>query len=219
MIETKGYNSVVPFSLTQGFFPLMSDLATWYYVGSFGQLGPLTKEQLEELIEGGVIEKQTYVWRAGMGDWLPASSVPELTGAFQAIEPFASPPPTPSPMQPMQPMPPMEQRQGSAQPNYAQPMQQIPPMQAQGNYPRPSYGYHMPANMPRSDKSRTLSGVLQLLVPGVGRIYMGYSALGVIQLIAAIITCGTLHVWSIIDGVLILSGQVRLDGYGRALED
>ena len=111
----------------------------------------------------------------------------------------------------MQTIPPI-----GAAPSYSQPMQ---PMQTQANYPRHAYGYHMPANMPRSDKSRTLSGVLQLLVPGVGRIYMGYSALGVIQLIAAIITCGTLHVWSIIDGVLILSGQVRLDGYGRALED
>ena len=194
----------------------MSDLATWYYVGSFGQLGPLTKEQLEELIEGGVIEKQTYVWRPGMNDWLPAASVPELTNAFRAMEPFASPPPTPN-SAPMQTIPPL-----GAAPSYsqsAQPMQPMQPFQAQANYPRQTYGYHMPANMPRSDKSRTLSGVLQLLVPGVGRIYMGYSALGVIQLIAAIITCGTLHVWSIIDGVLILSGQVRLDGYGRALED
>ena len=189
----------------------MSDLATWYYVGSFGQLGPLTKEQLEELIEGGVIEKQTYVWRPGMGDWLPASSVSELMNAFQAVEPFASPPPTPAPMQTIPPI--------GAAPSYSQPMHPMQPMQTQANYPRHTYGYHMPANMPRSDKSRTLSGVLQLLVPGVGRIYMGYSALGVIQLIAAIITCGTLHVWSIIDGVLILSGQVRLDGYGRALED
>lgn len=184
----------------------MSDLATWYYVGSFGQLGPLTKEQLEELIEGGVIEKQTYVWRPGMSDWLPASSVAELMGAFRLVEPFAAPPPTPSPMQTIPPL-------NSGPANYPS------TMQPQANYPRPVYGYQMPAHIPRSDKSRTLSGVLQLLVPGVGRMYMGYSALGVIQLIAAIMTCGTLHVWSIIDGVLILSGQVRLDGYGRALED
>ncbi len=183
----------------------MSDLATWYYVGSFGQLGPLTKEQLEELIEGGVIEKQTYVWRPGMGDWLPANSVPELSGAFRAMEPFAAPPPMPSAMPTV---PPMSPSQGYA-----------PPMQAQAQYPRPNYGYQMPAYIPKSDKSRTLSGVLQLLLPGVGRIYMGHAALGVIQLVAAFMTCGALHVWSIIDGVLILSGQVRLDGYGRALED
>lgn len=185
----------------------MSDLATWYYVGSFGQLGPLTKEQLEELIEGGVIEKQTYVWRPGMNDWLPASSVPDLMNAFRAQEPFSAPPPTPSATSSLPPI-------GYSAP--PQPMLQTSP---QAPYPRPQYGYGMPANIARSDKSRTLSGVLQLLVPGVGRMYMGYSALGVIQLIAALMTCGTLHVWSIIDGVLILSGQVRLDGYGRALED
>jgi hypothetical protein len=185
----------------------MSDLATWYYVGSFGQLGPLTKEQLEELIEGGVIEKQTYVWRPGMSDWLPASSIPELFAAFREMEPFAAPPPSPAPMQTMPSMP------AGNSPSVAF------PGPANAQYPRPAYGYQMPANIARSDKSRTLSGILQLLVPGVGRIYMGYSALGVIQLVAALMTCGALHVWSIIDGVLILSGQVRLDGYGRALED
>jgi hypothetical protein len=38
-------------------------------------------------------------------------------------------------------------------------------------------------------------------------------------MILAIMTCGFLHIWSIIDGVLLLSGQVRLDGYGRALDE
>lgn len=184
----------------------MSEIASWYYVGSFGQLGPLTKEQLEELIEGGVIEKQTYVWRPGMNDWLPAGSVPELSKTFSIMEPYSAPPPTP----PTPSMPPAQMAAPSPQPFAPIPNQ---------NLPKPTFGYTLPAGIPKSDKSRTASGILQLIIPGAGRIYLGYSALGVIQLVMAIVTCGTLHIWSIIDGVLLLSGQVRLDGYGRALED
>ena len=73
--------------------------------------------------------------------------------------------------------------------------------------------------MARSDKSRTVAGILQILIPGAGRIYLGYAALGVIQLFLAIFTCMLLHVWSIIDGILILSGEVRIDGYGRSMDD
>src|SRR5579859_2938673 len=38
----------------------------WYYIGHYGQLGPLTREQIDELVTGGVISRDTYVWRAGM---------------------------------------------------------------------------------------------------------------------------------------------------------
>lgn len=71
--------------------------------------------------------------------------------------------------------------------------------------------------MPRSDKSRTTGGVLQLIVPGIGRIYLGYPAIGVLQLILT--PCGVGWLWSIIDGVIILAGGVRMDGYGRQLND
>jgi TM2 domain-containing membrane protein YozV len=187
----------------------MSEAASWYYVGSFGQLGPLTLEQMEELIEGGVIEKSTYVWKPGMNDWLPAGNVTDLLKSFSLIEPFASPPPVPGNL------PPTAQSMPTAVPGMNQPMG-MPPMQTVSIQ---SYGHTRSLHLPRSDKSRTLSGILQLLFPGVGRMYMGYAALGVIQLVFAIGTCGLLHVWSMIDGILILSGKVRIDGYGRILED
>jgi TM2 domain-containing membrane protein YozV len=70
-----------------------------------------------------------------------------------------------------------------------------------------------------SDKDRTTAGLLSIIIPGGGRFYLGYAALGTIQLMLTFVTCGFLHVWSIIDGVLMLSGQVKIDGYGRKLED
>ncbi|MBI1332756.1 MAG: DUF4339 domain-containing protein [Armatimonadetes bacterium] len=182
----------------------MSEAAAWYYVGSFGQLGPLTLEQMEELIEGGVIEKSTYVWKPGMTDWLPAGHVTELLNSFKIMEPFASPPPIPGSTPPVSsPTPPQE---GASIPGYRSVSMQ-------------TYGVNRTLVLPKSDKSRTLAGILQLLCPGLGRMYLGYAALGTIQLILTPITCFTLYLWSVVDGIMILSGKVRIDGYGRALED
>jgi hypothetical protein len=70
----------------------------------------------------------------------------------------------------------------------------------------------------KSDRSRTAAGILQIVLPGVGRMYLGYLAYGIIQLFLAIF-CGVGWIWSIIDGIVMLSGGVRLDGYGRQLVD
>jgi TM2 domain-containing membrane protein YozV len=60
---------------------------------------------------------------------------------------------------------------------------------------------------------------LQLLpiVGGLGRIYLGYTALGVLQIVASF--CGIGYIWSIVDGILMLTGQVKYDGYGRSLPE
>ena len=69
----------------------------------------------------------------------------------------------------------------------------------------------------RSDRNRALAGVLQLFLPGVGRIYLGYAAYGVLQLFFSVCAIGI--IWSIIDGIIILTGGVKMDGYGRQLPD
>ena len=182
----------------------MSEAASWYYVGSFGQLGPLTLEQMEELVEGGVIEKSTYVWKPTMTDWLPAGHVTDLLNSFKLVEPFESPPPVPGAT------PPVVQPTVSRQ---HQPATPVGPTSIQ------TFAYNRSLMLPRSDKSRTASGILQLVFPGLGRMYLGYAALGVIQFVITVATCGFAHIWSMVDGILILSGKVRIDGYGRALED
>ena len=87
------------------------------------------------------------------------------------------------------------------------------------------YGTNAPApyqmntlNLPVSDKSRIAAGVLQLIIPGVGRMYLGYLAQGVIQLLTTPL-CGAGALWSYIDGIAILCGSTKLDGYGRVLKD
>src|SRR5437868_3694699 len=56
-------------------------VADWYYIGHYGQLGPLTFEQVEELVQGGVIGRDTFVWRHGLSDWQAADRVTELSAA------------------------------------------------------------------------------------------------------------------------------------------
>lgn len=46
------------------------------------QRGPVTEEDLEDLIKDGIISAETRVWREGMGDWLPVSAVSELADNY-----------------------------------------------------------------------------------------------------------------------------------------
>lgn len=181
-------------------------MADWYYIGNYGQLGPLTREQMDELIEGGVILRETYVWRTGMPSWVPADTVAELQEAFRLAEPYASPPPPPAP--------------GSfAPPQPTGPYGASPGFSMGSAAPMPGYGvsYHPVAY--RSDKSRVLAGLLNLIPPGgIGRLYLGYSAHGVLQLMLGLFTCVG-YIWSVIDAIVLLSGGVKYDGYGRTLNE
>ena len=143
--------------------------------------------------------------------------------------PFGGSEATPPPYQP----PPYQ-----APPNYPPPPGQYPPppYPPPGYYmdPMAPYGRNPLTGEPLSDKSKIVGGLLQLLglvgVLGIGRIYLGYTTLGIAQLIVGLIggfiigmlTCGIGFaipvIWGIIDAVLILTGQVR-DPLGRPLRD
>lgn len=121
---------------------------------------------------------------------------------------------------------------GFPPPNYPPPGPYPPP----GYYadPMAPYGRNPFTGEPLSDKSKLVGGLLQLLglvgVLGIGRIYLGYTTLGIAQLIVGLVggfvigmlTCGVGFaipvVWGIVDAVLILTGQVR-DPLGRPLRD
>ena len=75
------------------------EAAEWYYVGHYGQLGPLTLQQMTELSQDGVITGGTYVWKNGMSDWSPASAVQDLAAVLGPEEP----PMAPSMMPPIAP--------------------------------------------------------------------------------------------------------------------
>jgi TM2 domain-containing membrane protein YozV len=196
--------------------------AEWYYVGHYGQLGPLTLEDVESLIHDEVILRDTMVWKPGMANWQPAIQMVDLAALFIPANPTTPPafipghtPPGMPPGSPPPFMPPVASAEfpsGASASNFG----------AAPNWNAPGYGYPAPTYVQvhnysngMSDRSRVLAGILQLLIPGVGRMYLGYSAIGVIQLLLS--PCGVGVVWSFIDGIIILAGGVRLDGYGRTL--
>ncbi|MGE2737994.1 NINE protein [Mycolicibacterium vaccae] len=103
---------------------------------------------------------------------------------------------------------------------YPPPPGQYPPMYGD---PAAPYGRHPVTGEPLSDKSKVVAGLLQLLglvgLVGIGRIYMGNTSLGVVQLVVGLITCGVgAVIWGIVDAVLILTDRVR-DPQGRPLRD
>jgi len=181
----------------------------WYYIGHYGQLGPLSLEQMDELIQGGVISHETYVWKTGMQDWLQAGSASELQRSFAATAPFSAPPPPPI-LGPSAPNP--GGMSTSTSTSFGSSSTFAPPVAY--SYPTP-YGGNFLAL--RSDRNRVLAGILQFLIPGVGRLYLGYAAIGVMQLLSACMLIG--YIWSVIDGIVMLAGGVKLDGYGRVLSD
>jgi hypothetical protein len=70
-------------------------------------------------------------------------------------------------------------------------------------------------------KSKTTAGCLQLLgcvgLLGFGRIYLGYTKLGIIQLVVGILTAGLVAlIWGIIDAYRIFTGQIP-DSEGHPL--
>ena len=50
----------------------------WYYAKNNQQLGPVPEDELRRLLSTGALSPNDLVWREGMANWLPASSVPEL---------------------------------------------------------------------------------------------------------------------------------------------
>lgn len=100
-----------------------------------------------------------------------------------------------------------------------------PPPAPPGAYydPLAPYGRHPVTGEPYSDKSKVIAGLLQLLglfgILGIGRFYLGYTALGVAQLLVGIFTCGVgAIIWGLIDAILLLTDKVR-DPQGRPLRD
>ena len=76
-------------------------------------------------------------------------------------------------------------------------------------------------NTNAEQKSKLVAGLLQLFLGGfgVGRFYLGYTGIGVAQILVTIFTCGIGGLWPFIDGILILTGSVQTDANGVPLKD
>jgi hypothetical protein len=115
-------------------------------------------------------------------------------------------------------------------PLYVQPTTQLPmyapampdpyaPPPAPMPYAPPMPSMPMPYGqpVPYSARSKTVAGVLQIVLPcGVGRFYTGQIGLGLLQLFVVVITAGFGALWPMIDGIVLLANGGR-DAQGRPL--
>lgn len=71
-------------------------------------------------------------------------------------------------------------------------------------------------------KSKIAAGLLGIFLGSIGvhRFYLGYTGLGVAQIIVTIVTCGYGGLWGFIEGILILCGTtITTDADGNTLKD
>ncbi|MFF2245953.1 TM2 domain-containing protein [Arthrobacter sp. NPDC058130] len=129
-----------------------------------------------------------------------------------------------NPQQPQPPMPPQpypgQQYQGylpATQPPY---QMHYPQMSQQAPMPNLAYGYAQP-------KSRLVAGLLGIFLGGLGvhRFYLGYTTIGIIQILltvfVGIFTFGLVALWGFVEGIMIFAGAsyFRNDATGIPLRD
>ena len=74
-------------------------------------------------------------------------------------------------------------------------------------------------------KSKIAAGLLGIFLGALGihNFYLGYTGKAVAQLLITILTCGIFSfvsaIWGLIEGILILTGSINVDGYGVELKD
>jgi TM2 domain-containing membrane protein YozV len=72
-------------------------------------------------------------------------------------------------------------------------------------------------------KSKLAAGLLGIFLGGFGvhRFYLGYTTIGIVQIVVTIFTCGIGSLWGFIEGILYLVGSngYTTDATGRPLRD
>ncbi len=84
-------------------------------------------------------------------------------------------------------------------------------------------GYGPPVPYDPQAKSKVVAGVLGILLGsfGIHRFYLGYTTIGIVQIVVTILTCGIGGLWGFVEGILYLVGaeNFRTDASGRPLRD
>ncbi|MBR2087821.1 MAG: TM2 domain-containing protein [Oscillospiraceae bacterium] len=69
-------------------------------------------------------------------------------------------------------------------------------------------------------KSKLTAGLLGIFLGGFGvhRFYLGYTKMGIIQIVVTLVTCGMGSLWGFVEGILILCGNtITTDANGNPL--
>lgn len=87
-------------------------------------------------------------------------------------------------------------------------------------------GVAFPVPVPVGEqKSKIAAGILGILLGGLGihNFYLGYTGKAIAQLLISILSLGFLSfvsvIWGLVEGILILTGSIAVDGKGIPLKD
>lgn len=126
---------------------------------------------------------------------------------------------------------PQAQNPAPQQPFGAPPQAPQPPYPysaPQQPYGVPQPPYAAPAPMvvdPNMQKSKMAAGLLGIFLGsfGVHNFYLGYTGKAVAQLLITVLTCGfgsfVSGIWGLVEGIMILSGNINVDGKNIPLKD
>ncbi|MFY0409618.1 TM2 domain-containing protein [Solicola sp. PLA-1-18] len=68
-----------------------------------------------------------------------------------------------------------------------------------------------------------MAGLLGVFLGGFGihRFYLGYTTIGIVQIVVTLVTCGLGSLWGLVEGILVLvgAGGFTTDSDGRPLRD
>jgi hypothetical protein len=102
---------------------------------------------------------------------------------------------------------------------YAQPAPQQPYYGA--TYGAPGQPYNVTGYV--EQKSRLVGGLLGILLGGLGihRFYLGYTAIGILQIVVTFLTFGFGAIWGFVEGIMILVGAepFKRDARGVPLKE
>jgi hypothetical protein len=154
------------------------------------------------------------------------------TGGAGPAEPGRQPfaPPQPGGQQAPYAQPYGEQGAYGAQNPYAPPQGGPAQQPYPQDYAQQPYGAHGGPGQPYynapgyvEQKSRLVGGLLGILLGGLGvhRFYLGYTAIGILQIVVTFLTFGFGAIWGFVEGIMILVGAepFRRDARGIPLKE
>ena len=121
-----------------------------------------------------------------------------------------------------------QQQSYQQQPYQQQTYQQQPYQQQSYQQPYQQTGYQPPVYTPNvggEAKSKIAAGLLGIFLGclGVHNFYLGFTGKAIAQLLISVLSCGALAVvsaiWGLIEGILILVGNISTDARGIPLTD
>lgn len=117
------------------------------------------------------------------------------------------------------------QQQTYTQPDYQQQTYAQQPNYQQTYTPPPVYQQQSYVQPMVEQKSKVAAGLLGIFLGsfGVHNFYLGKTGKALAQLLITLLSCGALSVvsgtWGLIEGILILTGNINTDGRGISLKD